>query len=76
MQSAGESIAPAQWALRTRSPSFEVQSSSRGEHAYYLRFEHRSAITERPMLITPIEYIDGSSRVGILVGLLGACLGC
>ena len=74
-QFAGESIAPAQWALRTRSPSFEVQSSSRGEQTYYLRFEHRSAITERPMLITPIEYIDGSSRVGILIGLLGGMFG-
>ena len=74
-QFAGESIAPAQWALRTRSPSFEVQSSSRGEQTYYLRFEHRSAITERPMLITPIEYIDGSSRVGILIGLLGGTFG-
>ena len=74
-QFAGESIAPAQWALRTRSPSFEVQSSSRGEQTYYLRFEHRTAITERPMLITPIEYIDGSSRVGILIGLLGGMFG-
>ena len=75
IQSAGESIAPAQWALRTRSPSFEVQSSSRSEQDYYLRFEHRNAITERPMLITPIEYIDGSSRVGIVIGLLGGMFG-
>ena len=75
MQSAGESIAPAQWALRTRSPSFEVQSSSRGEQSYYLRFEHRTAITERPMLITPIEYIDGASRVGLVIGLLGGMFG-
>ena len=75
VQSAGESIAPSQWALRTRSPSFEAQSSSRGEQTYYLRFEHRSAITERPMLITPIEYIDGASRVGILIGMLGGMFG-
>ena len=75
MQSAGESIAPAQWALRTRLPSFEVQSSSRSEQTYYLRFEHRTSITERPMLIAPIEYVDGSSRVGILIGLLGGMFG-
>ncbi len=75
VQSAGESIAPSQWALRTRSPSFEVQSSSRGEQTYYMRFEHRTGITERPMLITPIEYIDGSSRVGMLIGLLGGMFG-
>jgi GGDEF domain-containing protein len=75
VQSAGESIAPAQWALRTRSPSFEVQSSSRGEQTYYMRFEHRTAITERPMLISPIEYINGASRVGILIGLLGGMFG-
>ena len=75
VQSAGEAIAPAQWALRTRSPSFEVQSSSRGEQTYYMRFEHRTAITERPMLVTPIEYINGASRVGILIGLLGGMFG-
>ena len=75
VQSSGQSIAPAQWALRTLFPSFEVQSSSRGEQTYYLRFEHRSPIAQRPMLLTPIEYIDGSSRVGILIGLLGGMFG-
>ncbi len=75
VQSSGQSIAPAQWALRTRFPSFEVQSSSRGEQTYYMRFEHRIPITERPMLLTPIEYIDGSSRVGIVIGLLVGMFG-
>lgn len=75
MQSAGQSIAPAQWALRTRFPTFEVQSSSRGEQTYYMRFEHRVPITERPMLLTPIEYIDGASRVGIVIGLVVGMFG-
>ena len=75
MQSAGESIAPAKWALPTRSPSFEVQSSSRSEQTYYLRFEHRSAITDRPMLFSPIEYIDGASRFGMLMGSLAGMFG-
>ena len=75
VQSAGESIAPAKWALRTRVPSFEMRTSASKAQAYYLRFEHRSAITERPMLITPIDYVEGSSRVGILIGLLGGMFG-
>jgi hypothetical protein len=75
VQSSGQSIAPAQWALRTRFPSFEVQSSSTGEQTYYMRFEHRLPITERPMLLTPIEYVDGSSRVGIVIGLLMGMFG-
>jgi hypothetical protein len=38
--------------------------------SYYLRFENRRPITERPMLLTPIEYIDGASRVGVVIGLM------
>ena len=69
-QSAGEAIAPAQWAIRTRVPSFELQSHADQPQAYYLRFEHRRPITERPMLLTPVEYIDGASRVGVVIGLM------
>lgn len=68
--SSGESIAPAQWALHTRVPSFEVQTSVTRSQTYYLRFEHRRALTERPMLISPIAYVEGASRHGILIGLL------
>ncbi|SFU59731.1 GGDEF domain-containing protein, diguanylate cyclase (c-di-GMP synthetase) or its enzymatically inactive variants [Polaromonas sp. YR568] len=83
VQSAGEAIAPANWALRTRVPSFELQSHSESAQSYYLRFENRRPITERPMLLTPIEYIDGASRVGVVIGLMwgifalltGLCLG-
>jgi GGDEF domain-containing protein len=70
VQSAGEAIAPAYWVLRTRVPSFELQSHSDRPQAYYLRFEHRRPIAERPMLLTPIEYIDGASRVGVVIGLM------
>jgi hypothetical protein len=69
-QFAGEAIAPAHWALRTRVPSFELQSHADVPQTYYLRFEHRRPITERPMLLTPIEYIDGASRVGVVIGLM------
>ena len=83
VQSAGEAIAPANWNLRTRVPSFELQSYSESPQSYYLRFENRRPITERPMLLTPIEYIDGASRVGVVIGLMwgifalltGLCLG-
>lgn len=70
VQSAGEAIAPAAWALRTRVPSFELQTRGDGMQTYYLRFEHRRAITARPMLLSPIEYIDGASRVGVVIGLM------
>jgi GGDEF domain-containing protein len=83
VQSAGEAIAPANWNLRTRVPSFELQTHSESPQTYYLRFENRRPITERPMLLTPIEYIDGASRVGVVIGLMwgifalltGLCLG-
>ena len=74
-QSAGESIAPAQWALRTRVPSFQLQTRSTTEKIYYLRFEHRIAVTERPMLLSPIEYVDGASRVGVVIGLMWGMFG-
>ncbi|MES2943764.1 MAG: 7TM diverse intracellular signaling domain-containing protein [Pseudomonadota bacterium] len=74
-QSAGELIPPADWALPTRVPSFELQTRSDGTRVYYLRFEHRSAITERPMLVSPIEYINGASRVGVVIGLMFGMFG-
>lgn len=70
IQSAGQALAPAEWALRTRVPTFELQSHSDQTQTYYLRFENRRTITERPMLLTPVEYIDGASRVGVVIGLM------
>ena len=70
IQSAGQALAPADWPLHTRVPTFELQSHSDRTQTYYLRFEHRRTITERPMLLTPVEYIDGASRVGVVIGLM------
>ncbi|MDB5965238.1 MAG: hypothetical protein JWQ72_1738 [Polaromonas sp.] len=74
-ESAGEAIPPAQWALRTRVPSFELQTGIQAETGYYLRFEHRNPITERPMLLSAVDYVDGSSRVGVVIGLMWGLFG-
>ncbi|MEO8022878.1 7TM diverse intracellular signaling domain-containing protein [Polaromonas sp.] len=70
VQSAGEALAPADWSLRTRVPSFELQTHSDRMQTYYLRFENNRPVTGRPMLLTPIEYVDGASRVGVVIGLM------
>jgi GGDEF domain-containing protein len=70
VQAAGEAIAPADWSLRTRVPSFELQTRSDGVQTYYLRFENKRALTGRPMLLSPVEYVDGASRVGVVIGLM------
>jgi GGDEF domain-containing protein len=70
VQSAGEAIAPAAWSLRTRVPSFELQTRTDREQTYYLRFENNRALTDRPMLLSPVEYVDGASRVGVVIGLM------
>jgi two-component system, sensor histidine kinase LadS len=81
-QVAGESVAPIHWPLRTRTPSFEMHTLANQSQWYYLKLEHRVAITERPQLVAPLEYIDSASRVGSIIGLmiglfgLLAALGC
>jgi GGDEF domain-containing protein len=70
VQAAGEALAPADWSLRTRVPSFELQTHSDRMQTYYLRFENKRPVTGRPMLLTPIEYVDGASRVGVVIGLM------
>lgn len=70
VQSAGLALAPADWSLRTRVPSFELQTRSDRTQTYYLRFENNRALTQRPMLLSPVEYVDGSSRVGVVIGLM------
>lgn len=69
-QVAGEAIAPADWSLRTRVPSFELQTRSDRVQTYYMRFENHRALTGRPMLLSPVEYVDGASRVGVVIGLM------
>jgi GGDEF domain-containing protein len=70
VQSAGLALAPADWSLRTRVPSFELQTRSDRVQTYYLRFENNRALTGRPMLLSPVEYVDGASRVGVVIGLM------
>ena len=67
VQSAGTLIAPAHWALRTRTPAFELQSATT-ERTYYIRFEHHSPLTERPMLLTAVNYMEGASFMSTLTG--------
>ncbi len=69
-QTAGEALAPADWTLRTRVPSFELQTRSDREQTYYMRFENNRPLTGRPMLLSPVEYVDGASRVGVVIGLM------
>ncbi len=70
VQSAGLALAPADWSLRTRVPSFELQTRSDRVQTYYLRFENKRALTGHPMLLSPVEYVDGASRVGVVIGLM------
>lgn len=70
VQAAGEAIAPAAWSLRTRVPSFELQTRTDRAQTYYLRFENNRPLTGRPMLLSPVEYVDGASRVGVVIGLM------
>ncbi|MES2685805.1 MAG: 7TM diverse intracellular signaling domain-containing protein, partial [Pseudomonadota bacterium] len=69
-QAAGEAIAPAAWSLPTRVPSFEMQTRNDRAQTYYLRFENNRALTGRPMLLSPVEYVNGASRVGVVIGLM------
>jgi two-component system, sensor histidine kinase LadS len=68
-ESAGVQIAPKDWSRTTRTPSFEVMTSS-VEKSYFLRFEHHSPVTERPELMSAVDFADGASRVGTLIGLM------
>lgn len=70
VQAAGEALAPADWSLRTRVPSFELQTHDDRALTYYLRFENNQPVTGRPMLLSPVEYVDGASRVGVVIGLM------
>ena len=72
---AGDSVAMNQWPENTRTPSFQLQTRTSGERVYFVKLNHRKAITERPELITPNDYIDGAQQVGILIGLTYGLLG-
>lgn len=70
VQTAGEAVAPADWSLRTRVPSFELQTHGDRMQTYYLRFENNRPFSGQPMLLSPVEYVDGASRVGVVIGLM------
>jgi GGDEF domain-containing protein len=70
VQAAGEAIAPADWTLPTRVPSFQLQTRRDRAQTYYLRFENHRALTDRPMLLSPVAYVNGASRVGVVIGLM------
>ena len=74
VQSAGASIAHNAWNRKTRTPSFEVMTSTL-EKTYYLRFEHRTAITERPELVSQTDFADAVTRLGTLLGLMFGIFG-
>jgi two-component system, sensor histidine kinase LadS len=67
---AGENIATSRWPVPTRLPSFQLDTRVDQAQTYYLKLENRVAITERPELITPSEYITAASLVGGIVGLM------
>lgn len=68
-QSAGAKLAPSQWSRRTRTPSFEVLTST-VEQRYYMRLEDYSHITERPELMSHLEFSSSASQMGMLIGLM------
>ena len=72
---AGENIPMVQWPLLTRNPSFEISTRVDRPTQYFLKFENRNAVTERPQLISPGDYIDGAQRVGTLTGLMFGLFG-
>jgi two-component system, sensor histidine kinase LadS len=71
----GENIAMNRWPVLTRSPSFELVTRADQAQTYYLKLENHTAITERPELITPSEYISAAFRVGTIVGLMVGLFG-
>ena len=68
IESAGMSLAPAAWSRKTRTPSFGVATSS-SEKSYFMRFEHHSPLTERPELMSEVDFADGAARMGTLIGM-------
>lgn len=70
-QSAGQQIAPAAWPLRARVPTFELKTSISGPQTYFLFFDHPTSISERPQLLSAIEYITKAYALGATMGVLG-----
>lgn len=75
MQVAGDSVPMTQWPERTRNPSFQLTTRTDKAQSYFVKLENNQAISERPQLIAPSDYIDGAQQVGILVGLMTGLFG-
>lgn len=71
-QAAGNLVAPAQWPLRTRTPTFELKTSTTAPKTYLLSYENFSVMAERPQLLSASEYMLGVFSVGSLIGVLTA----
>ncbi len=69
-EAAGNLVAPAQWPLRTRAPTFEIKTNTTGPRTYFLSLENQSVMAERPQLLSPIEYSTGAFGAGALIGVL------
>ncbi len=67
---AGNLVAPAQWPLRTRTPTFEIKTNTAGPRTYFISLENQSVMAERPQLLSPIEYSTGDFGAGALIGVL------
>lgn len=70
VQSAGYYKAPAQWPLKTRTPTFELKTSTTQSQTYFLSLENPTPLSERPQLLSTIEYISGAYSVGAMMGVL------
>lgn len=69
-QSAGNLVAPAQWPLRTRTPTFELKTSITQAQTYFICLENQSVMAELPQMLSAIEYITAAYGVGAMVGVL------
>ncbi len=70
--SAGDNVAASRWPVPARAPSFPLATRTDRTQTYYLKLEHRRAVTEQPVLVSVNEYIEITARVG---GQLGIMLG-
>lgn len=75
VQVAGNALAPSAWSLRTRVPSFELHTRSDRAQTYYLHFENNRPLSGRPMLLSPVDYVNGAARVGVAMGLMWGIFG-
>ena len=73
-QMAGAAIARGAWARNTRTPSFEVVTSN-SDKTFFLRIEHYAPVTERPELSSQVDFADGATQIGALLGLMMGMFG-